>query len=119
MKENLAIQNRITNNLLEQNIELLPKFINGIFNSVVERISDEVVQKMMNSQIEQEKSETHENWDQNLTQKEAAKLLKCSTTKLWRLRKERKLKFYMNGRIILYKKRDLDEYINLINNELL
>ena len=50
--------------------------------------------------------------NEHLTQKEASEFLKCSITKLWRLRKNGKLKGYEIGRSILYKKSELEDLIN-------
>lgn len=50
--------------------------------------------------------------DIHLTQKEASEFLKCSIITLWRLRKSGKLKWYRNGRNILYKKSELEDFIN-------
>jgi len=46
-----------------------------------------------------------------LSQKEAADYLKCSTVKLWRLRKKGVLKSHQLGRNVLYKKNDLTDFI--------
>lgn len=50
--------------------------------------------------------------DKHLTQKEASEYLRCSIPKLWRLRKKGALKWYKNGRNILFKKSDLDAYLD-------
>jgi excisionase family DNA binding protein len=56
--------------------------------------------------------EQKQNEEKFLTIKEACTFLKCSETKLWRLRKYKKLKSYQNGRGILLKKSELENYIN-------
>ncbi|MFH4969415.1 helix-turn-helix domain-containing protein [Gaetbulibacter sp. M240] len=48
-----------------------------------------------------------------LSVKEACEFLKCSTTKLWRFRKSKKLQAKKCGRNILFVKKDLE---NLLSN---
>lgn len=51
--------------------------------------------------------------DNLLSAKEACEFLKCSTTKLWRFRKSKKLPTKKCGRNILFEKKDLE---NLLSN---
>lgn len=59
-----------------------------------------------------QKTENKNQTDEFLTVKEACAFLKCSETKLWRLRKKGSIKDYKNGRGILLKKSELEEYLN-------
>lgn len=59
-----------------------------------------------------QQAESNEQIDEYLTIEEACKFLKCSDTKLWRLRKDKTLKGYENGRSVLLKKSELEEYLN-------
>ncbi len=79
-------------------VQLTDIIINGI---------REELGKIFNSQ----KKEQKQNEDEYYTIKKACDFLKCSETKLWRLRKNGKLKGYKNGRGILLKKSDLEDYI--------
>lgn len=46
-----------------------------------------------------------------LTTKEACEFLKCSTTKLWRLKKSGDISDYGTGRNNLYKESDLENFV--------
>lgn len=58
-----------------------------------------------------QKKDEKPNEDENYTIKKACDFLKCSPTKLWRLRKNGKLKEYRSGRRILFKKSELEDYL--------
>lgn len=74
-----------------------------ILEGVKEELSKTLIQK------EPPKKE-----DKNLlSAKEACEFLKCSTTKLWRFRKSKKLPAKKCGRNILFEKKDLE---NLLHN---
>ena len=47
-----------------------------------------------------------------LSTKEACEFLKCSSTKLWRLRKEGKINSRKFGRNVLYKQDELEDFIS-------
>jgi len=79
-------------------VQLTDIIINGI---------REELGKIFNSQKKEEKQSE----DEYYTIKKACNFIKCSETKLWRLRKNGKLKGYKNGRGILLKKSDLEDYI--------
>ena len=52
-----------------------------------------------------------------LSVKEACEFLKCSTTKLWRYRKNNKLSSHKFGRSILFKKHDLENLLFNLENK--
>ena len=73
---------------------------------------DEIKNIISQSKIKDVEINPNNYLNEHLTQKEASEFLKCSITKLWRLRKNGKLKGYENGRNILYKKSELEDFIN-------
>lgn len=78
-----------------------------IVNGVKEELG-----KLLKQNIKEEKPVE----DEYLTIKEACRFLKCSETKLWRIRKAGKLKSTDNGRSKLIKKSDIEQYLNESNN---
>jgi excisionase family DNA binding protein len=83
-------------------IQLSQMIVNGV---------REELGKIFNSKNNEKKQEE----DEYYTIKEACKFLKCSPTKLWRLRKKGKFESYENGRGVLLKKSDLEYYIQSSN----
>jgi excisionase family DNA binding protein len=79
-------------------VQLTDIIVNGI---------KEELGKIFNSKKEEQKL----NEDENYTIKKACDFLKCSETKLWRLRRSGKLKEYRSGRRILLKKSELEGYL--------
>lgn len=77
---------------------------------LTEIIISGVKEELLNLISFQKKEKVTKN-EEYLTIKEACVFLKCSETKLWRLRKNGKLESYENGRGVLLKKSDLQDYI--------
>ena len=69
------------------------------------------VREELNNILSSKKDEQNLKEDEYYTTKEACSFLKCSETKLWRLRKQGKFKSYKNGRGILLNKSDLENYV--------
>ena len=69
------------------------------------------VREELNNILSSKKDEQIIKEDEYYTTKEACSFLKCSETKLWRLRKQGKFKSYKNGRGILLNKSDLENYV--------
>ena len=69
------------------------------------------VREELNNIFSTKKTEQKSKEEEYYTTKEACSFLKCSETKLWRLRKQGKFKSYKNGRGILLNKSDLENYI--------
>jgi excisionase family DNA binding protein len=80
----------------------LAQFTEIIISGVKEELS-----KLMLFQ----KSENESKNEEFFTIKEACDFLRCSETKLWRLRKKELVKSYENGRGVLLKKSDLENYL--------
>ncbi|WP_298895742.1 helix-turn-helix domain-containing protein [uncultured Psychroserpens sp.] len=74
---------------------------------ITEGVRDEVAKLMSINRAEQ----TQESEEEFLTIKEACNYLKCSTAKLWRLRRDGEIPYITSGRTILISKSDLDSFI--------
>ncbi len=84
----------------------------GISPSELSELIIKGVKEEFEKLVKQPQQQTKKEEDKYLSVKEACEFLKCSTTKLWRLRKEKKLNSYKSGRNILFKKNELEEFIN-------
>lgn len=78
-----------------------------LINQIVEKTKDAVIKLL----ITQKPKEQNCNEEEFLTQKEACEFLKCSSTTLWRLVKQKKVSSVKSGRKNLYQKSELTNYL--------
>ncbi|MBZ9788199.1 helix-turn-helix domain-containing protein [Psychroflexus sp. CAK57W] len=79
-------------------------------SELIEAIAEEVMKRVehrLPQEAQEEKSE-----EEYLNIKQACEFLKCSTVKLWRLRKEGKIPYEECGRTILIKREDLKDFLS-------
>ena len=76
---------------------------------IITGVKEEIEKLLTKPEITEQKQQSY------LSVKEACDFLKCSQTKLWRLRKHGKLNSYKFERSVLFKANELEAYIsNLI-----
>jgi hypothetical protein len=81
-------------------------------DTLIDRVAEKTFNLLKNSRLGESKDASEE----LLTQDEAAKFLKCTTTSLFRLRKADKIKQYGLGGKRYYKKSELLEALTVVNN---
>lgn len=83
-----------------------------LIRTIVDELKKELKHYLvLNTNQEKSKEEEY------LSSKQACEFLKCSSVKLWRLRKEGKIPFEKCGRTILIKKEDLKNYLSQTTKE--
>ena len=71
---------------------------------IVDAVKKEIYEQVNQPQVEELN-------DEFLTASEACEFLKCSSTKLWRLRRDKLIKSHKAGRSILIKRENLINYL--------